>query len=270
MFDALTLRNRIFLFSSLLILLAFALMWIFVRPQYREAIIDERTTIVSQLQEYSLKRADQVVRNWMNSLNYMSEDIAASPDQTESIVTRTINLTPGLMRIRISEDNTTESLGVRRSMYDDISFQDISYNWYPSRLDSKINLSWSFSAEQDLYFLIGQRVIQLGNSIFTIEMIFNATSITNELINIPLGGEYVANIVSGNGDNIIPTQPFDFPSYLVGDASYSNQTQVQLQERSWFVLTSRSQTMPFWHVIAVEDTLILQPVNALINYSLIT
>lgn len=46
MFDGITLRNRIFLFSSLVVMLAFTLMWIFVHPQYREAIINERATIV--------------------------------------------------------------------------------------------------------------------------------------------------------------------------------------------------------------------------------
>lgn len=270
MLNGLTLRNRIFLFSSFLVFLAFALMWIFVRPQYKEAIIDERTTIVSQLQEYSLKRTDQVVRNWLNSINYMSEEISSSPGETESIVTRTINLTPGLMRITITEEGSSESLDIRRSMYDEVSFQGISYDWFPSRLDSKINISWSADTTQNSYFLIAQRVIQIGGDIFTVEMTFDATSITNELVNIPLGGQYVANIVSGNGDNIIPAQPFDFPSYVIGDASYSSQTQVQLNDTYWFVLTSRSQTMPFWHVIAVEDTFILQPVYNLINYSLVT
>ncbi|WP_350202293.1 ATP-binding protein [Gracilimonas sp.] len=270
MFDGLTLRNRIFLFSSLLLLMAFVLMWVFVRPQYREAIINERTTIVSQLQEYSLKRSDQVIRNWLNSTNYTAEEIAKAPDQTQNIVTKTINLTPGLMRITISEQSSTESVDIRRSLYDDIDFSGIKYNWYQSRLDPMINVSWSPDTLQNTHFFIAKRVIQIAGNIYQLDMFFDASQITIELINIPLGGTYVANIVSGTGDNIVPEQPFEFPAFLVGDASYSNQSTIELNGNNWFVMTSRFQTTPFWHVIAVEDSFVLQPVYDLITYSLIT
>ena len=270
MLTKLTLRNRIFLFSSLLIFLAFALMWIFVRPQYKEAIINERTTIVSQLQEYSLKRSDQIIRNWLNSVNYMAEEISRTPEQTESIVTKTINLTPGLMRIRIAEQSSTEAFDVRRSIYDEVDFSNIKYRWFQSRLDPQIVVSWSPDTLQNAHFFVAERMIQISGSIFQVDMFFDASSITNELINIPLGGRYVANIVSGEGDNIVPEQPFNFPSYLVGDASYSDQSLVTLNDDEWFIMTSRFQTTPFWHVIAVDDSFVLQPVYDLVNYSLIT
>lgn len=270
MFDGLTLRNRIFLFSSLLLLLAFALVWIFVLPQYKEAIINERTTIVSQLQEYSLKRSDQVIRNWLNAVNYMSEEIAKSPAETQTIVTKTINLTPGLMRIHISEESSNETVDIRRSMFNDVDFDDIQYQWFSSRLDPKINVSWSPDTLQNIQFFVAQRMIQIGDNIFKLDMFFNTTTIADELINIPLGGNYVANIVTSSGKNIVPGQTFDFPSYLVGDASYSDQTMVELDNNQWFVLTSRFQTIPFWHVIAVEDSFVLQPVNDLITFSLVS
>ncbi|WP_290967953.1 HAMP domain-containing sensor histidine kinase [Gracilimonas sp.] len=270
MLDGLTLRNRIFLFSSLLLLMAFLLMWIFVRPQYREAIINERTTIVSQLQEYSLKRSDQIIRNWLNSTNYTAEEIAKAPEQTQNIVTKTINLTPGLMRITISEQSSAESVDMRRSFYDEVDFSGIKYKWYPSRLDPMINVSWSPDTLQNTHFFIAKRVIQIGGNIFQLDMFFDASQITRELINIPLGGNYVANIVSGTGDNIVPEQPFEFPAFLVGDASYSSQSTIEMNGSNWFVMTSRFQTTPFWHVIAVEDSFILQPVHDLIRFSVIT
>lgn len=268
--NSLTLKNRIFLFSTLLLLLAFAMMWIFVRPQYKEAIIDERTTIVSQLQEYSLKRTDQIIRNWLNAANYMAEEIAATPAQTQSIVTKTINLTPGLMRIQLSEEGSDEAFDIRRSLYDDTDFSNIELSWYSSRLDPKINISWSADSLQDMHFFIAQRVIQLEDNILRLNLYYNASTITDNIINIPLGGKNVANIVSADGQNIAQSQPFDFPSYLVGDASYSNQSSVELNDSKWFVMTSRFQTVPFWHVIAVQDSFILQPVYDLILFSVIS
>lgn len=270
MLDRLTLRNRIFLFSSLLVFLAFTLMWLFIRPQYREAIVNERTTIVAQLQEYSLKRSDQVVRNWLNSVNYMAEEIASDPAETQNIVTKTVNLTPGLMRILISEEGSTESFDLRRSIYDEVNFENLQHDWYTSRLDPKISVSWSADTTQAKHFLTALRVVQIGQNIYRIYLFFDATSITNDLTNIPLGGNYVANIVASDGKNIVPSTSFEFPSELIGDASYSDQSTVELGSNNWFVMTSRFETTPFWHIIAVEDTFILQPVYNLVLYSAIT
>ncbi|MEX2602655.1 MAG: HAMP domain-containing sensor histidine kinase [Gracilimonas sp.] len=270
MFDKFTLRNRIFLFSSLLVLLAFTLMWLFVRPQYREAIVNERTTIVSQLQEYSLKRSDQIVRNWLNSVNYMAEEIASDPVETQNIVTKTVNLTPGLMRILISQEGSTESFDLRHSIYDDVNFETIQHDWYASRLDPKISVSWAADTTQSRHFLTALRLIQIGKEVYRIFFFFDANSITNDLTNIPLGGNYVANIVASDGKNIVPTTSFEFPSELIGDASYSNQSTYELGNKNWFVMTSRFETTPFWHVIAVEDSFILEPVRNLVIYSGIT
>ena len=92
MYKNLTLRNRIFLISTALVVVTFALMWIFIRPEYKKAIINERTTIVSQLQEYSLQRVDETIRNWSNSVKYLSEDIVQEPGLLEVIARRAINL----------------------------------------------------------------------------------------------------------------------------------------------------------------------------------
>src|SRR5690606_9025697 len=108
MYRNLTLRNRIFTITSLLIFFAFLLIWVFVRPKYREAIINERTTIVSQLQEYSLRRTDQRIRDWLNATNFLGEDIITNPGDIESIARRAINYTPGLMRITIAEPGSDE------------------------------------------------------------------------------------------------------------------------------------------------------------------
>ena len=79
MYKNLTLRNRIFLISTSLVIIAFILMWIFIRPEFKKTIINERTTIVSQFQEYSLQSVDETIRNWLNSTSYLSKDIVEYP-----------------------------------------------------------------------------------------------------------------------------------------------------------------------------------------------
>lgn len=269
MLNKFTLRKRIFLFSSILISLAFTLIWLFVRPQYKEAIINERTTIVSQLQEYSLQRSDQTIRNWLNSTNYMVTEIENNAAQTQDIVTRTLNLTPGLMRITISQEGSPETVDIRRSIYDEVDFSVIQYNWYPSNLDPTIRISLSPDSLNQNSFFIAQKAIRIGGSVFFLEMYFDVSPIVNELINIPLGGTYEANIFTDNGSNILPSKEVELPSTIFNEASFSNQSTVEINGDEWFLLNSRFQTIPLWHVVAVEDSFILKPVYDLIVFSMI-
>ena len=149
MYKNLTLRNRIFLISTALVVVAFALMWIFIRPEYKKAIINERTTIVSQLQEYSLQRVDETIRNWSNSVKYLSEDIVQEPGLLEVIARRAINYTPGLIKISISEIGSTQTVDFSRTIYEELSFPDIISNWYESKIDPKTVIAWKFDRNQE-------------------------------------------------------------------------------------------------------------------------
>jgi|GEM_PF-485634 len=278
MYKNLTLRNRIFLISTALVVIAFVLMWVFIRPEYKKAIINERTTIVSQLQEYSLQRSDETIRDWLNATTFLSEDIIQDPGSIEGIARRAINYTPGLVRVSINEMGSTQSVEFTRTIFENLTFPSDISNWYESRLDPRTNVAWIVDRTQDFNFLVARRALQVesfdsdGNSdpiLLTLSMYFNASNIATELRDIPLGGNYAANIVTESGVNLFPNQQIDFPQELVGDASFSEETTVPLEGNEWFVMSSRFETIPFWHLIAVEDDFILQPVNNLILFSVL-
>jgi signal transduction histidine kinase len=270
MLNNLTLRKRIFIFSSLLLLLAFTLIWIFVRPQYKEAIINERTTIVSQLQEYSLQRSDQTIRNWLNASNYMTEQITLAPAQTQDIMSKTLNLTPGLMRITITEDGSDESVDIRRSIYDEIDFTGVTFEWMPSKLDPGIKVSFSNIQDSEAFILVTQQAIQVGQAIYFVDMYFDASDIVDDLIQIPLGGNYSANLITEDGLSLLPAENLRIPESALSDAGYSDLSTTSINGSEWFILSSRFETLPYWHTVAVEDAFILKPVYDLITYSLLT
>lgn len=279
MYNNLTLRNRIFVISTALIVVAFALMWVFIRPKYREAIINERTTIVAQLQEYSLLRNDYRIRNWMNSATLLADEIQKTPQKTEEAARRVINYTPGLMKIQIMESGSNDDIQFTRTIYNDFNFPEHISTWYSSKLDHRLHVAWVPDSTQNIDFLILERSIQVpvpqpndpaSQLILTLRMYFDAQSMTNELTNIPLGGKYAANIVAENGTNIASNQVIEIPSEMIGDASYSEETIIRIGNNNWFVMSSRFETLPFWHVILVEDSFILKPVHNLVVFSLIT
>lgn len=279
MYKKLTLRNRIFLITSCLILLAYALILLFVRPRYREAIINERTTIVSQLQEYSLRRTDETIRNWLNATTLLAENVQTEPGDIQSIARKAINYTPGLVRITLSEPGSDEMVDFTRTIYEGTQFPTVVDEWYESRIDQRINVSWLPDTSDTIDIFIAQRTIQIesfdanGSPIellFTLNMFFNAKTLTTELTDIPLGdGVYKANIVGNFGTHIIQDD-FEFPPDLIGEASYSAKKEVDLNGAKWFLMSSRFETIPFWHLIAVEDSFILEPVRNLVMFSLFT
>lgn len=279
MYRNLTLRNRIFVLTTALLLFAFSLMWLIIRPEYREVIVNERTTIISQLQEYSLQRTDETIRDWLNAATILAEDVRTEPGELESIGRRAINYTPGLIRITLNQVGATEDVDFTRTIFEDYEYPNPGNRWFESRLDPRLNISWIPDPEQEITFFITQRTIQIdtfeadgtpAQLLLTLTMYFNASVISNELSEIPLGGNYVANVVTESGSNIFLDTEFDFPPELIGDASYSEETVVELAGDEWFIMSSRFETIPFWHLIAVEDSFVLKPVNNLVLFSLIT
>ena len=179
MFQKLTLRNRIFLISSLLILAAIALIWVFIRPEYQAKIVKERTTIVSQLQEYTLRQTDTTIRNWLNSTIRLAQDLSTDPGNAPDLSNKAINYTPGLMRVIISDTESDEEIDLVRGIYNDIDFSFENINWYPSRVDASTNTALISDPNQSVDFFITERAFQIGTNVFRLRLYFNSQSLNS-------------------------------------------------------------------------------------------
>ena len=267
--------------TSGFILLGFLSVWFFVRPKYSETIVKERMTIVSQLQEYSLRRTDNTIRNWLNALTFLGEDIKSEPENANIIIRRAINYTPGLIKIKLTDTENNRSTELTRTIYNSLNFPESSDRWFTSRLDSRVSTTWIADSTQSVDFFIARLPIQVvpypgapssEGMVLELSMYFNARPLTNDLTNIPLGDPdtYEANIVTYLGNNVVPNVSIDFPSSLIGEASFSSEITIPINDKDWYVLSSRFETVPFWHIIAVQDTYVLQPVRKLMIFTLIT
>ncbi len=270
MFNKLTLRDRIFLISSLLVLIAVSLIWLFIKPRYQDTVVKERTTIVFQLQEYTLRQADNTVRNWLNSTVLLAQDLELDPGNTTDLANKAINYTPGLMRVLISDTQSNQEVNLVRGIYSSIDFKVDDINWYAARLDPTINTAWVHKPDQIVDFFITERAFQIGENVFRLRMYFNSQTLNDNLINIPLGGSYFTNIMDVEGNNLISGKEFNFPSDLLGDNSFSDQRIVSIGNKNWYVLSSRFETIPLWHLVAVEDSFMLEPVNRMLRFSYFT
>lgn len=271
MFDRLTLRNRIFTFTFALIVITIAAIWIFIRPSYKRAIVDERSKIVAQLQEYSLNKSEIHIRNWLNATNYISEEIARDPEAVSSLLRRSVGLTPGLMRIIIGEAASSDKVVVNKSTLDWVQYPENIKDWTPSTSDPRISISWFSDKEQNLYFFATQRPIQLGNEIFSIVFFFDATDIATELIRLSNVEEtYQVGVINHMGSDITLNSEFSFDDETYSTNNLSRQAIQDIDGDSWYIFNSAFETIPFWHSVGIRESDVLQPVTNLIIFSLIS
>ncbi len=270
MFQKLTLRDRIFLISSLLIMAAITLIWVFIKPEYQDKIVKERTTIVSQLQEYTLRQTDGTIRNWLNSTIRLAQDLSQDPGNAPELANKAINYTPGLMRVIIADTESDEEIDLIRGIYNSIDFTIEQIDWYPSRIDETTNTALVNHPEQTVDFFITERAFQIGSNVFKLRLYFNAQNLNNSLTNIPLGGSYFTSISNSLGESVTPSSTFQFPNDLIGETSFSDEKMITIDSKNWYVLSSRFETIPFWHLVAVDDAFILEPVNQLLRFSYYT
>lgn len=270
MFQKLTLRDRIFLISSLLIMAAITLIWVFIKPEYQDKIVKERTTIVSQLQEYTLRQTDGTIRNWLNSTIRLAQDLSQDPANAPELANKAINYTPGLMRVIIADTESDEEIDLIRAIYDSIDFSIEQIDWYPSRIDETTNTALINRPEQTVDFFITERAFQIGSNVFKLRLYFNAQNLNNSLTNIPLGGTYFTSISNSMGESVTPSSTFEFPNDLIGETSFSDEKMITIDSKNWYILSSRFETIPFWHLVAVEDAFILEPINQLLRFSYYT
>ena len=256
--------------SSLLIMAAITLIWVFIKPEYQDKIVKERTTIVSQLQEYTLRQTDGTIRNWLNSTIRLAQDLSQDPGNAPELANKAINYTPGLMRVIIADTESDEEIDLIRGIYNSIDFTIEQIDWYPSRIDETTNTALVNHPEQTVDFFITERAFQIGSNVFKLRLYFNAQNLNNSLTNIPLGGSYFTSISNSLGESVTPSSTFQFPNDLIGETSFSDEKMITIDSKNWYVLSSRFETIPFWHLVAVDDAFILEPVNQLLRFSYYT
>lgn len=270
MLNKLTLRNRIFTVSFALVLLAVLLIWFFIRPAYERTIIKERSTVISQLQEYTLRHTDYTIGNWLNSVNRLAEDLVSTPENTGDLVQKAVNYTPGLMRIFITDYDSGRNIDAVRTLYNSVNFESPEPEWTPARSDEQIRFFWTENTDGTHNFFITRKDFQVAGAVYGLYMYYNAQPVYRDLLNIPLGGLNETGILTADARHLFNGPGFPFPQELAGDSSFSNTGKISAEDKDWFIYASRFETLPLWHGIAVEESFVLQPVRQLMKFTLIT
>lgn len=183
--------------------------WFGVRPGYEEAILNERTTIISEQQRERIELSEQTIALWASSVLELSSNLArfSNVDQAQLLFTGFSALLPDLMGIRLIEQSTGEFLELRSSSSFRLPEMDAStlrpvgsslLGQYSRQNNDSANLFAGWSTENDL-FVISSPFILDGDP-FRLTAVFDARQLEELLFSHNLGVE-VASVLWLEGSN---------------------------------------------------------------------
>lgn len=263
-----TLQQRIFIFTLAIIIASQLLLWLAVRPLYRDALLKERSTVISQQQEYALSSADHTLHNWMNVTNYVAQQISKHPAQTQTILKNSIGLNHQLMRVTIQSDSSDEYLDVKRSSKKSLDFAVQHTNWITSSIDPTIRVNWPADSTNSTNMLITQKLFQIAGEPYRINLYFDGSELYKNLFQIPLRNTHFESLIKKDGSYFAGNNHLNVPPSIFGKGPYSQEHLIQEDKQTWFVTTSSLQTLPLWHITGVDQNVILNPLHRILIYSL--
>lgn len=138
----LSLRTRFFLLSSLLLFVSLVVVYAFVRPQYDQALLAERTTIVSEQQRYAIQAADRELSTWFSIAKYLATMFSTRPEQFETALRDQIGTHPNLIRISVLSLQTGDELEAQNSNFPNRDYPIAESDWQASLIDSSISVAF--------------------------------------------------------------------------------------------------------------------------------
>lgn len=267
LFTAVSLQQRIFLFGGTLAVTVILVLWLVVRPKYEASVIDERLTIVQQLQTYSMQNIDQRFENWTNIARYVAWQASIHPSGLDLLLRQFMILNPSLVEIRLSSPSLSDELTSRNTDYKPITLNIPDTAWIASRVDSTVHTAWIYASDEGLNLAVIQKHFLLHNIQLIVTVVADAKAIVNSLENLPLGEDYSASIVGPNGVVFSSRSSFS-PSHQVEILDKVSQLQtVSFQGNTWRVITSGFRSADFWMTVAIPEAVIVKPVHELFLYS---
>ncbi|MDE3056774.1 MAG: PAS domain S-box protein [Bacteroidota bacterium] len=267
LFATLSLQQRVFLFGGTLVLTVILVLWLVVRPKYEASVIDERLTIVQQLQSYSMRNIDQKLEGWTNVARYVAWQASSHPSGLDLLLRQFMILNSDLVEIKLSSPSMNDELVSRNTDYEPVTFNVPDTDWLPSKIDTTIQTAQVHLRGRGLNLAVLRKHFSFRNIQLVVTVVADAKAVIQSLANLPLGDEYSASIVGPRGVVFSNHSPFVPPRMKETTDNISRLQTVFFKGNKWRVITAGFHSANFWMVIALPEALIVKPVRNLFLYS---
>ncbi|MFZ4621660.1 MAG: hypothetical protein ACOYNS_13960, partial [Bacteroidota bacterium] len=82
----LSFHHRIFVLVGLFVLISIGVMWFVIRPLYEQQVVEERTTVVQQLQHFAIRSIDEKLEQWIEITQYLAWNLQTRPTDVEILI----------------------------------------------------------------------------------------------------------------------------------------------------------------------------------------
>ncbi len=257
-----SIRSRLLLYLVVVLIGASSIIWLYIRPVYEKAIIEERVTLISEYQQQQIREAENFTGYWLLSVKELRDQIGENPQNVENTAQNHIRLFPDLTAIHITELLSGEFFEIRTASANEIppldllkeiaipipDLQDISVVWLP---------------ESHQFFLITNFVI--GGEPYVLTAQFQSINLQEILLQNVLGEGSFSTIwfmdgtALGAGDRNLPNVPF---------LQFTTVRELKIDGIPHLLVTSPVQSLPILHATYTDLDLVKHPVQQIIIQNL--
>jgi len=265
----LSLRTRFFLLSSLLLFVSLVVVYAFVRPQYDQALLAERTTIVSEQQRYAIQAADRELSTWFSIAKYLATMFSTRPEQFETALRDQIGTHPNLIRISVLSLQTGDELEAQNSNFPNRNYPIAESDWQASLIDSSISVAFCRADSAETVCAVRLNTSLLEKP-YLLTCLFDASQLFRTLLSLPLSEETELALFLNRAP--MPTLLASTSNFkLVSELSLSSLSESRLithEGKAYLLMASPFQTVAMHFVTLIPREVILEPANRLMIFSL--
>ncbi len=265
----LSLRTRFFLLSSLLLFVSLVVVYVVVRPQYDQALLTERTTIVSEQQRYAIQSADREFTTWFSIAKYLATMFSTRPTQFETALRDQIGTHPDLIRISVLSLQTGDELEAQNSNFPNRHYPISESDWQPSREDSSISIAFCRADSAETVCAVRLKTTLLEKP-YLLTCLFDASQLFRNLLSLPLSEETELALFLNRAP--IPTllaSTANFKPFLeLPRSSLSESRLIKQEGKAYLMIASPFQAISLYLVTLIPHEVILEPANRLTMFSL--
>ena len=255
----LSLRIRMILVTALVLFSGAGAIWFLVRPNYEKSIIDERTILISQIQNQQITEVQKTLTFWIGITQNMGNMVLTAPQNLETTFNNFANLFPDLSSMRVVETASGEFFEIRKiEGREHLNSDQIRQKISNLRADTQVRGFWDLENGIIVFFhQVGE-----GRNTFDVSLLFEDINVKNDLVDFPYG-EGVASVLWDEKSQ----------STIEGDSLILTPSKMPTVDRSSaekrIVATSPIPFVEVWHSLVASPSIITKPVEGLFKRNLL-
>ena len=266
-FSRLSFHHRIFVLIGLFVVISISVMWFFIRPLYERQVVEERTTVIQQLQHFAVHTIDEKLEQWITIAQYLSWNLQNHPNDVDVLIRQQIAFDTTLIQIIVSSPGLSDEFIATSSAHPNFSFCKGEEPWTISQKDSTLSILWINDSSADRQIFGIQKKVIVDSKTICLTLYTDSKYLLRQLDKLPIGGRFAIQI-GGTRGPIYNSDSIAFPIMPESWQNLSVMQDVPLERTEWKVLSSRFSTVPMYLLIGIPKDVIIQPVKSLLLYSI--